>query len=117
MFAQFFNNWMFIIITIFTFGIQLLIVQYAGRFMSVTPITMEQNLWCTAIGFSCMPFSVLTKLVPGRWFAWIKLEEREKSADEAESGFMGTIRRQSTIARSKTNVSSRKKMQKVEITT
>lgn len=111
MFAQFFNNWMFIVITLFTFGIQVLIVQYAGRFMSVTPITWEQNAWCLAIGFSCMPFSVLTKLVPGRWFAWIKLEEREKSADEAESGFMGTVRRQSTMARSKTNLSSINKQQ------
>ena len=39
MFANFCNNWMFIAITILTFGIQVLIVQYAGRFMSVTPLT------------------------------------------------------------------------------
>ena len=49
-----------------------------------------------------MFYSLLTKLVPASWFAWIKLEEREKAGDEAEAGFMGTVRRQSTIARSKT---------------
>ena len=39
MFAQFFNNWMFIAITLLTFGIQVVIVQFAGRFMSVVPLT------------------------------------------------------------------------------
>jgi len=39
MFENFFNNWMFIMITLATFGIQVLITQYAGRFMSVMPLT------------------------------------------------------------------------------
>jgi len=67
-----------------------------------------------AIGASCIIYSLFTKLVPARWFAWIRLEETEKSADEAESGFMGTVRRQSTLARSKTNLSSRRKNKLVE---
>lgn len=41
MFENFFNNWMFILITLSTFGIQVLITQYAGRFMSVMPLTWE----------------------------------------------------------------------------
>jgi|Transcript_33357 magnesium-transporting ATPase (P-type) len=104
-FTKFCNNWMFIFITILTFAIQVLIVQYAGRYMSVVPLTVEQNLWCAAIGASCMIYSIFTKLVPARWFAWIRLEEREQSSADEPQNFLSTIKRQRTHG-SKANVNS-----------
>jgi Ca2+ transporting ATPase len=38
-FADFFNNSMFIIILILTFAIQVVIVQYGGRYMRCLPLT------------------------------------------------------------------------------
>jgi len=39
-FAGFFNNWMFLAITLLTFAIQVLMVQYAGRFATVLPLNL-----------------------------------------------------------------------------
>lgn len=109
-FTNFFNNWMFLFITVLTFGIQVVITQYAGRYMSVVPLTVEQNLWCLAIGASCMVYSVFTKCIPARWFAWIRLEEREQSSAEEPQNFLSTIKRQRTMG-SKAAISSRSQRQ------
>ena len=96
-FTHFFNNWMFIFITILTFGVQITITQYAGRYMSVVPLNVEQNLYCLAIGASCIIYSIFTKFIPSRWFAWIKLEEREQSSADEPQNFLSTIKRQRTM--------------------
>lgn len=79
-FAQFFNNWLFIAITILTFAIQVVIVQYGDRYMRAVPLTVDQNLYCAAIGAFCIPYGLLLKFVPASWFSWIRLEETEMSA-------------------------------------
>jgi magnesium-transporting ATPase (P-type) len=109
-FSNFFNNWMFLFITVLTFGIQVVITQYAGRYMSVVPLTVEQNLWCLAIGASCLIYSIFTKFVPARWFAWIRLEEREQSSAEEPQNFLSTIKRQRTMG-SKAAISGRSQRQ------
>ena len=40
-FSKFFNNPMFIVITILTFGIQVAIVQWGGRYMRAVPLSWE----------------------------------------------------------------------------
>merc|ERR1712167_419910 len=72
-FADFFNNWMFIIIPIITFAVQMVIVEYGGRYMRAYPLTWEQNAYCMAIGAFSLIIGLLLKLVPGDWFAWIIL--------------------------------------------
>ena len=107
-FENFFNNWLFVGITFMTFAIQVLIVQFADRFMSVTPLDWKQNLYCLAIGASCLIYNLLVKCVPARWFAWIRLEEREQSGD-ANDTFMSTVRRQSTMSSRKTQQNDQNK--------
>ena len=81
-FAHFFNNWMFLLILIATFAIQMCIVQYGGRWMRCTPLTMEQNGYCFAIASFTLVWGLLLKFIPARWFEWLKLEEREISDEE-----------------------------------
>ena len=107
-FKNFFNNWLFVFITLLTFGIQVAIVQFAGRFMSVVPINWEQNLYCLAIGASCLIYNLFVKCVPAWWFGWIRLEEREQAGDSNDT-FMSTVRRQSTMSSKKTLHSSQKR--------
>ena len=107
-FANFCNNWMFIVITLLTFGIQVLIVQFAGRYMRAVPLNVEQNLICAAIGVSCIPFGLLVKLVPARWFAWIRLEETEMEPAEEQQSINALLRRSTTIGKSSLRGSKRK---------
>ena len=73
-FAQFFNNWMFVIILIGTFAVQYVIVQYGGRYMRAVPLTWEQNGYCAAIGSFGLLWGIILKCIPSRWFEWIRLE-------------------------------------------
>jgi len=95
-FASFFNNWMFIAITIVTFAIQIVIVEFAGRYMRAVPLNMEQNLYCAAIGASCLVYGIFVKFVPARWFAWIKLEETEMEAVEEQQSLKASLRKSTT---------------------
>jgi len=73
---------MFIAILIVTFAVQMLIVQYGGRYMRAVPLTWEQNGYCALIGAISLIVGLLLKLVPARWFEWIRLEEKEMSPEE-----------------------------------
>ena len=103
-FADFFNNWMFIIITIITFAVQMVIVEYGGRYMRAYPLTWEQNAYCMAIGAFSLIVGLLLKLVPGDWFAWIKLEAREGEEEPpaADGGLLGGMRSGKSFKRSQT---------------
>lgn len=96
-FASFCNNWLFIVITILTFAIQVVIVQYGGRYMRAVPLTYEQNLWCAAIGAFSLPWGFLLKFIPGRWFEWIKLEDTPMKKEEEQQSMMASLRKSHTM--------------------
>lgn len=96
-FSSFFNNWLFIVITIATFAIQVVIVQYGGRYMRAVPLTVEQNLWCAAIGAFSLPVGFLLKFIPGSWFEWIKLEDTPMKKEEEQQSMMASLRKSHTM--------------------
>jgi len=79
-FANFFNNFMFIAIIIVTFAVQMLIVEFGGRYMRAYPLSMRDNGICMAIASFTLVWGLILKCVPARWFGWIRLEETEMSA-------------------------------------
>lgn len=81
-FSNFFNNCMFILILISTFAIQMLIVEFGGRYMRAYPLSMRDNGICAAIASFTLVWGLILKLVPAKWFGWIRLEEKEMSAAE-----------------------------------
>merc|ERR1712127_1111415 len=78
-FADFFNNWLFIVITIITFAVQVVAVMYGDRYMRCVPLNLEQNLYCAAIGV-----------------AWIKLEETEMEAEEEQGSIVAALKKSHT---------------------
>lgn len=112
-FANFFNNWLFIFITILTFAVQWAAVQYGGRYFRAVPLTTEQNLWCAAIGFSCMFYGLFIKCIPARWFAWIRLEETEMEPEEEQVGLVASLKKSHT--RSFVNVSKRSSTRRAKV--
>jgi Ca2+ transporting ATPase len=49
-FAQFFNNWLFMFIEFGTIIVQIVIVQYGGQFIKCSPLTWQQQVFCVCIG-------------------------------------------------------------------
>ena len=105
-FERFFNNPMFLGILILTFAIQIVIVQYGGRYMRTVPITWEQNGYCAAIGAFSLVWGLFLKFIPSRWFAWIRLEEKEMSAEEEQVGLVASMRKSHTLSAKKMQTSS-----------
>ena len=114
-FANFFNNWLFIFITILTFAVQIVAVQYGGRYFRAVPLTVEQNLWCAAIGFFCMFYGLFLKCVPASWFTWIRLEETEMEPEEEQVGIVASLKKSHTKNFSQVNLSKRSSTRRVKV--
>jgi Ca2+ transporting ATPase len=69
-FRGFFNNWLFLFILALTVVIQVTLVQFGGQVIGCTPLTLQQHLWCVAIGSGSLVVGLLLKLLP-TFFSWI----------------------------------------------
>ncbi|BBN09745.1 hypothetical protein MPTK1_4g22320 [Marchantia polymorpha subsp. ruderalis] len=63
-FKGFFNNRLFLYVLIFTVGIQILIVEFAGVFTSTCHLRWDRWLICVALGIFSWPLAVVVKLFP-----------------------------------------------------
>ena len=83
-FSAFFGNCIFVIITIVIIGIQIGAVMIGDRYMRCVPLSLEQNLYCIAIGALCIPYGLLLKCIPADWFACIKIFDTQIEEAEME---------------------------------
>jgi P-type Ca2+ transporter type 2B len=72
-FKGFFNNYLFLFIEFFTFGVQILLVTFGGEFVKVCSLTVVQHFYCVAIGAGTLVFGLLMKLIPERLFDHVPL--------------------------------------------
>lgn len=70
-FANFFNNKYFIIIFILTILIQCCLVELGGTAVKTYALNLNQNLICLAFGFTELPWGLLLKFMPLKWFQCI----------------------------------------------
>lgn len=112
-FASFFNNFMFLFILIATFGIQMLIVEYGGRYMRAYPLSMRDNGICAAIASFTLVWGLILKCIPARWFSWIRLEEKEMTAQEEQEGLISSLRKSRTMRSNTSHRSSQRTKSKV----
>lgn len=77
--------------------------------MRAWPLTMEQNLWCGLIAFITLPWGLVLKFVPARWFSWLKLEDTPMTESEEQEGLVASIRRSHTVNKSRTSQRDSKK--------
>ena len=81
-FSNFFLNYLFIIIVIGIFLLQLFIVEYGGRTFGLVKLTMEQHAKCIAIGATGVIWNMLVKMfVPDSFMNNFSLL-REQKAEE-----------------------------------
>lgn len=99
-FEGFFNNWLFIGIMLFTFVIQMVLVEYGGIAVRCAPLNWEQNGICFGIGFGGLLWSALIKIVVNpKYFKSVEINEKPQTELEAQKSVVGMIRKQTTARR------------------
>lgn len=112
-FSAFFNNWMFLLILVSTFAIQMLIVEFGGRYMRAYPLSMKDNGICAAIASFTLVWGLILKFVPAKWFTWIRLEEKEMSAQEEQESMIASLKKSRTMRSTSQRSSMRGSKKKV----
>lgn len=88
---------MFLLITLITFGVQILMVQYAGRFMTVVALNWLENVVCLVFGAFSLVWGIIIKVIlPSRWFACLAMNEKEMTEAQKASKFTGSFKKSAT---------------------
>jgi Ca2+ transporting ATPase len=96
-FKGFCNNWMFFVIEIITIITQLCLVTYGGNFVKVTPLSIDQHLYCIAIGAGSMAMGLAMKVIPDRVFNSIRLfKEDTVTVDEMDHTIPSLFKRRAS---------------------
>ena len=105
-FNGFFNNWLFIGVYALMWIVQVLSVQYGGRPLRTVPLDFTQNIICVAIGAFSLIWALVVKLIPGSWFAWVKMQEHEMDDKEEEQSITANLRK--SFRQSRASMGSRR---------
>ncbi|CAD8175993.1 unnamed protein product [Paramecium pentaurelia] len=115
-FANFCNNPLFWIVQTITVIVQILLIQYGGKYVKVSHLTLFQHLLCVGFGIGGMIFSVLFKFIPEELCQKIHLfREEEIKTEKMDDTLTSKLRRKSTMRlhtsqRSKHDIGSLNKM-------
>ena len=74
-FHGFFNNFLFIAVTIFTFAVQMFMVENGGKAVKCAPLTTDQNYICLIFGGFELLWGLIIKFMPIKLFQCISIDE------------------------------------------
>lgn len=92
-FANFFNNWLFIAIWLVTIGVQILIVEIGGIAFECEPLNWQDTLICAAIGAGSLPWNLVIKIVPVRFCGCFRMNEEEMTDEQDEASITSSMRK------------------------
>lgn len=84
-FKGIFNNPLFIWITIITFIIQMMMVEYGGKVVKAFPLSWKENLLCLFLGFLELLVGLALKFTPLGLWQWISLDVKPISETDGTS--------------------------------
>jgi Ca2+ transporting ATPase len=96
-FAGFFNNFLFIFITLFTMLIQMGMVEYGGDFVQTYPLNTEQNLKCIFIGLLELVNGLILAYIPLRFFQCVTLDDKPLTEEEERHTMMASLKKSSVM--------------------
>lgn len=99
-FSGVFKNLAFVGITVVTFGVQMLMVEYGGRPMKAYPLHLKDNLYCFLPGVGELIWGVFLKFLPLKLFQCLSMDEKPMSEEEAGRS-LTALAKQSTVKKSK----------------
>jgi magnesium-transporting ATPase (P-type) len=95
------RNWLFLAVTIFTFVIQMVMVEVGGKVVKTAPLEMYQNGICLCIGAGELIWGVFIKFLPVRFFQCFNFEERPMTKEETEASTLGKFKSGSSALKPK----------------
>jgi len=98
-FAGFFNNGLFLFITLFTLAVQMAMVEYGGKTVKCYPLNMNQNLYCLVFGAFEIVVGVVIKFVPLKYFQIISLDDKPMDEEEKTKTLTSTFKKSATLRR------------------
>ena len=97
------KNWLFPFIIILSLIVQYLIVQFGGRFVQTSPLTLKYHLICLGFGSFSLIYGLFLKLIPGKIFNKVKIfkESEDVSSPNNENkdineGLTSSLRRKAS---------------------
>lgn len=87
------KNWLFVAVSIFTFVIQMVLVEVGGRVVKTYPLEMYQNGICLVFGAGELIWGVLIKFVPVKYFQCFNFEETPMTEEEAEKSVLASFKK------------------------
>jgi Ca2+ transporting ATPase len=94
-FSGVFNNCLFVGVVIFTFVIQMTLVQIGGRFIKTHALSPNLNLVCVLIGSFELIWGVIIKFMPVKFFQLVSLDERPATGETGS--LSSSLKRSSTV--------------------
>lgn len=87
------KNWLFVAVSVFTFVIQMVLVEVGGKVVKTYPLEMYQNGICLIIGSGELIWGVLIKFVPTKYFQCFNFEETPMTEEEAEKSVLASFKK------------------------
>lgn len=84
-------NLPFVGIMFVTIIVQLLMVELGGRFVKCWPLNGTQNAICIFLGFLALPWGLIIKIVPTRFFLSLSLEDKSHEKGKEKSKAVSQI--------------------------
>ena len=85
-FKDFFNNWMFQLIFISTFVVQMLLIHFGGQYLKCARLNLQEHLICIGIGIIGLGFGILVRasFSAYRFKDFYRANKREEYKDDGE---------------------------------
>ncbi|CAD8100171.1 unnamed protein product [Paramecium sonneborni] len=115
-FSNFCNNPLFWVVQTITVIVQILLIQYGGKYVKVSHLTLSQHLLCLGFAVFGIVFSILFKFIPESLCQKIHIfREDEIKTEKMDETLTSKLRRKSTMRlhtsqRSKVDAESLKQM-------
>ncbi|CAK88204.1 unnamed protein product (macronuclear) [Paramecium tetraurelia] len=103
-FEGFFNNWLFLSVIIGTIVVQILIVEFGGKAVKVTPLDFGHHLICILIGMCSLGIGYLIKQIPDQYFQSIELFREQIPTEADPNTIEGKLKKPSTFLRKKRQI-------------
>lgn len=98
LFEGLFNNSLFWLIIMITFIVQFLMIEFGGRYVGVSGLTLIQHGFCIVVGAGSIGIGLVIKILPNFLFNKIKLfREEEMDLTKIDNSFTSMMRRKSSV--------------------
>jgi magnesium-transporting ATPase (P-type) len=92
-FAEFFNNWLFLFVIILTIAVQIFIVEYGSMATKCYALSMIENLICVGIGMTSLVWGFILKFIPVKLFQWVSIDDKPIEEEEQERSVISKMKK------------------------